>query len=374
MDLCLMPAIVPDIAINGRFLTQMMTGVQRFAIETVHAIDALLDDPVYAALRGHVELQSPRSGRDFPLKNIRLERTGLSSGYLWEQIEFPMRSVGKLQLNLAMLGPVLKSHQILVIHDTSTKAMPEVFSKSFVLAYDLIIPNAARRADLVVAVSGFSRSEMQKYYGLDPDRVPICYEGSDHILRHKADDSILDRLGLRDRPYFLGCGIYAKNKNLAGTFAAFQKANLDNAVFVATGKRRADVHDKVATIVDDRLIDAGLISDGQLRALYEHALALVYPSSYEGFGLPPLEAMQCGCPAIVSDHPVLVEIGGDATLRCPIDDIDSLANAMSAVYSDPALRQSLIRKGHERAQLFTWDKTGRILLDLCLEVAKRGRS
>lgn len=135
------PAIVPDIAINGRFLTQMMTGVQRFAIETVHAIDALLDDPVYGALRGHVELQSPKSGRDFPLKNIRLERTGFSSGYLWEQIEFPLRSVGKLQLNLAMLGPVLKSHQILVIHDTSTKAMPEVFSKSFVMAYGSLIMN-----------------------------------------------------------------------------------------------------------------------------------------------------------------------------------------------------------------------------------------
>jgi glycosyltransferase involved in cell wall biosynthesis len=366
-----MPAIVPDIAINGRFLTQITAGVQRFAIETTHAIDRLLDDPAYAALRGHVELQAPKSGRDFPLKNIRLERTGLTSGYVWEQLEFPLRSIGKLQLNLAMLGPVLKSHQVLVIHDTSTKAMPEGFSTAFVMAYDLIVPNAARRADLVVSVSEFSRSEMQKYYGLDPSRIPICYEGSDHILRHKPDDTILDKLNLRNRPFFLGCGIYALNKNLEGTIAALKKADIKDAVLVATGKRRPDIHDKIASIRDDRLIDSDLISDSQLRSLYDHALALVYPSNYEGFGLPPLEAMQCGCPAIVSDHPVLVEIGGDATLRVAVNDIDQLAAAMKAIYSDPALRESLKQKGYKHVQRFTWEKTARILLDLCLEVAKR---
>jgi glycosyltransferase involved in cell wall biosynthesis len=366
-----MSAVVPDIVINGRFLTQVTAGVQRFAIETVHAIDRLLDEPAYVALKGHVELLSPSSGRDFPLKNIRVERSGLTRGYLWEQIEFPLRSIGKLQLNLCMLGPIAKAHQVLVIHDTSTKAMPEGFSRAFVAAYDLIVPNAARRADLVVSVSEFSRSEMQKYYGLDPNRIPICYEGSDHILRHKPDETILDRLNLRNRPYFLGCGIYALNKNLDGTIAALKQADLKDAVLVATGTRRPDVHDKIANIRDDRLIDTGLISDSELRALYDHALALVYPSSYEGFGLPPLEAMQCGCPAIVSDHPVLVEIGGDATLRCSVNDTDSLATAMKAVYSDPALRENLRQKGFKHAQLFTWEKTARILLDLCLEVAKR---
>ncbi len=366
-----MPAVVPDIVINGRFLTQITAGVQRFAIEPVRAMDKCLDEPAYAALKGHVELQSPSAGRDFPLKNIRLVRSGLTKGYLWEQIEFPLRSIGKLQLNLCMLGPVLKSHQIIVIHDTSTKALPEGFSKSFVAAYDFIVPNAARRADLVVSVSDFSRREMQKYYGLDASKIPICYEGSDHIKAHAPDDAILDKLNLRNRPYFLGVGIYALNKNLGGTLAALKQADLKDAVLVATGKRRIDVHDKLAAIKDDRLVDTGHISDGELRALYEHALALVYPSTYEGFGLPPLEAMQCGCPAIVSDHEVLVEIGGDATLRCAINDIDSLAAAMKAVYSDPALRESLKAKGYQRAQHFTWDKTARILLDLCLEVAQR---
>lgn len=369
-----MPAAPPDIVINGRFLTQLTAGVQRFAIETVRAMDKVLDEPAYAKLKGHVELQAPKSGRDFPLKNIRLNRSGFSSGYLWEQIEFPLRTIGKLQLNLCMLGPVLKRRQVLVIHDTSTKAMPEGFSKSFVAAYGFIIPNAARMADLVVSVSDFSRREMQKYYGLDPKKIPICYEGSDHILAHAPDDAILDKLNLRNRPYFLGVGIYALNKNLNGTLAALKKAGLTDVPLVATGKRRIDVHNQLASVRDDNLVDTGHITDNELRALYDHALALVYPSTYEGFGLPPLEAMQCGCPAIVSDHDVLVEIGGDATLRCGVNDVDSLAAAMKAVYSDPVLREKLKVAGLKHAQLYTWDKTARILLDLCLEVgAKHGR-
>ena len=369
-----MPAATPDIVINGRFLTQLTAGVQRFAIETVRAMDKVLDEPAYADLKGRVELQAPKSGRDFPLKNIRLNRSGFSKGYLWEQIEFPLRTIGKLQLNLCMLGPILKRRQVLVIHDTSTKAMPEGFSKSFVAAYDFIIPNAARNADLVVSVSDFSRREMQKYYGLDPKRIPICYEGSDHILAHAPDDGILDKLNLRSRSYFLGVGIYALNKNLPGTLAALNKTGIKNVPLVATGKRRLDVHNKLEMISDDSLVDTGHITDNELRALYDHALALVYPSTYEGFGLPPLEAMQCGCPVIVSDQEVLVEIGGDATLRCGMNDVDSLAAAMTAIYSDPALREKLKAAGLKHAQLYTWDKTARILLDLCLKVgAKYGR-
>lgn len=368
-----MPAETPDIVINGRFLTQLTAGVQRFAVETVLAMDKVLDEPVYAGLKGRVELQAPKSGRDFPLKNIRLNRSGLTSGYLWEQIEFPLRTIGKLQLNLCMLGPVLKRRQVLVIHDTSTKAVPEAFSKAFVAAYDFIIPNAARMADLVVSVSDFSRREMQKYYGLDPKKIPICYEGSDHILRHAPDNAILDKLKLKPGQYFLGVGIYALNKNLNGVLAALKKTGLKGVPLVATGKRPLDVHNKLAAVQDDNLVDTGHITDNELRALYDNALATVYPSTYEGFGLPPLEAMQCGCPAIVSDHDVLVEIGGDATLRCGVNDIDSLAAAMQAVYSDPALREKLKAAGLKHAQLYTWDKTARILLDLCLEVAAKHR-
>lgn len=361
----------PDIVINGRFLTQLTAGVQRFAVETVKAMDKCLDEPRYASLKGRVELQAPRTARDMALSNIRLNRSGRLSGYAWEQIEFPVRCGRRLMLNLCMLGPIVKRHQILVVHDTSTRAMPHAFSKSFVAAYDVIVPAACRRADLVVSVSDFSRREMQKYYGLDAANIPVCYEGCDHITSHPADNAIVEKLGLAGRPFFLGVGINAPNKNLESAIAALHKAGLPDALLVVTGNRAVTVHDHLPSVAYDNVITTGHISDGQLRALYEHALAMVYPSLYEGFGLPPLEAMQCGCPAIVSDQPALVEIGGSAALRCGMHDVDGLARHMRDVYSDPDLRRRLKDAGLQHARNFTWDKTARRLLDLCIEVGER---
>ena len=106
---------LPRIAINGRFLTQRASGVQRFAMEAIKAIDALLDGD-YAALKGRIEILAPRNARDFPLKNIPLRRVGYSSGYAWEQFEFPLNAAGHLLLNLCMLGPLMTKHQLVVVH------------------------------------------------------------------------------------------------------------------------------------------------------------------------------------------------------------------------------------------------------------------
>ena len=105
-----------------------------------------------------------------------------------------------------------------------------------------------------------------------------------------------------------------------------------------------------------------------MRALYEHALALVFPSRYEGFGLPPIEAMMCGCPVIISDQPALVEVGGDATLGCGMDDVEGLARLMREVHDDASLRAKLAAAGKARAAQFTWAQTARRLLDHCIEV------
>jgi glycosyltransferase involved in cell wall biosynthesis len=116
----------------------------------------------------------------------------------------------------------------------------------------------------------------------------------------------------------------------------------------------------------------GFISDSDLRTLYEHALALVFPSFYEGFGLPPLEAMTCGCPVIISKQPALLEVCGDAALHCRADDAAQIARHMQALHSDAGLRARLSAAGKARAQRFTWQATARMLLDHCLALdAKR---
>jgi glycosyltransferase involved in cell wall biosynthesis len=353
------------IAINGRFLTQRSSGVQRFAMEAIKAIDALLDRD-YAALKGRIELVAPKNARDFPLKNIPLRRAGFLSGYVWEQLEFPMHTAGRLLLNLCMLGPLAIKHQLVVVHDATVRALPNNFSSRFRAAYGFLLPRLCRRAEMPVTVSEFSRREIGKWYGADIERMPVCHEGGDHITSVEADPSVLQRLNLVGRKFFLGVGVDSANKNIASVVAAFHKAKLKDAVLVLTGARDPKVFGHIEHIKSDDVRMVGFIPDSDLRTLYEHALALVFPSFYEGFGLPPLEAMTCGCPVIISEQPALIEVCGYAALRCRADDVDQIMRHMQALHSDPALRARLSAAGEARAQGFTWEATARHLLDHCL--------
>lgn len=362
---------MPRIAINGRFLTQRASGVQRFAAEAIKAIDAQLDGEAYRGLKGRIEIVAPAKARDLPLKNIPIRRAGFFSGYIWEQFEYPLHAAGQLLLNLCMLGPLIARHQIVVVHDATVRALPANFSSRFRAAYGFLIPRLCRRADLVVTVSEFSRQEIGRWYGANIDTMPICFEGGDHITSVAADLSILDRLDLHGRKFFLGVGIDSSNKNIASVIAAFRQAAFDDTVLVLTGAKDRRVFGQFSEIHADGVRMVGFISDQELRALYEHALALVFPSFYEGFGLPPVEAMTCGCPVVISEQPALVEVCGDAALRCDANDVTALARHMRALNDDAALRSRLAAAGRARARRFTWAATAQKLLDLCLQVASR---
>ena len=365
-----LPPIVgalPRIAINGRFLTQRASGVQRFAAETIKAIDAQLDGG-YAALKGRIELVAPRRARDFPLKNIPLRRAGLTSGYFWEQIEFPLLAAGQLLLNLCMIGPLIARHQIVVVHDATVQALPQNFSPRFRAAYKFLIPRLCKRADLAVTVSEFSRREIGKLYGADVAAMPVCFEGGDHIKAFATDNSVIERLGLKGKRFFLGVGVDSANKNIKTVVEAFYRARLDDAALVLTGAKDTRVFGDIDLTESAGVRLVGYVSDAELRALYEQALALVFPSFYEGFGLPPLEAMTCGCPVIISEQPALMEVCDDAVLHCRADDTDAIMRHMQALSGDAALRARLTAAGHARAQRFTWAATARSLLDYSMRL------
>ena len=356
---------LPHIAINGRFLTQRSSGVQRFAAEIIKALDRLLERD-QAALKGRIEILAPRAARDLPLANIPLRRVGRFGGYAWEQIEYPLHANGALLLNLCMLGPLAARHQIVVVHDATVLALPENFSPRFRAAYKFLIPRLCRRSDLVVTVSEFSRKEIGKWYGADVASMPVCFEGGDHIKRVPADESIIERLGLRGRKFFLGVGVDSANKNIKTVIEAFRQAALDDTALVLTGAKDPKVFGEIAVGGGEGVHTVGFVSDAELRALYEHALALVFPSYYEGFGLPPLEAMTCGCPVIISRQPALLEVCGDAALSCEADDAPAITSHMRALASDETLRANMARAGLARAKQFTWEAAARSLLDHCL--------
>ena len=274
----------------------------------------------------------------------------------------------EFSLNLCNLGP-LASRQVVVIHDASTKATPQAFSRLFRWVYGLLIPAVAARATRLVTVSEFSRSEISRWFGIPQSRFSVCLEGAEHILSTAADENVLQRHGITKGQYFLGVGMGPANKNQATILNAFEEAAFEDVKLVFTGRRYARVHGNKALVAPPGVVHVGHVSDQELRALYEGAIALVFPSSYEGFGLPPMEAMACGCPVLMSNQPALLETAGKAALTVDAGDTSGFARALRRLTTDPGLRMQLAEQGLERARRFTWRATAEILLAQCEAVA-----
>jgi len=360
------------IFVNGRFFTQRQTGVQRMALETVRAIDGLLGAEACRGLE--VTLLAPGGATVPAFKHIAVRKGGLfSGGYGWEQLDLPRLAFGGVLLNLCNLGPVTKHRQVVVVHDATPRVMPQAFSRSFRLTYRVLVPLLGFIAARLVTISEFSRREITRWYGIPGTRMAICAEGGEHILRQPADRGVLQKNGLEGRRFFLAVGVGSRNKNTELVAAAFERAGLTDVDLVMTGARERRVHQGAddRTFASDVIHYVGHVSDAELRALYEHALALVYPSRYEGFGLPPLEAMTCGCPVVISDQPALLEIAGnsEAVLVTGMDDVDGLARKMVQLAEDADLRRRLSERGRAHAARFTWKNTAVGLLKLCREAA-----
>jgi glycosyltransferase involved in cell wall biosynthesis len=362
--------------INGRFLTQRQTGVQRFAGQTVHAIDRLQGEG--AGWPGPVVLWTPRGVKAPEYRHIEVRQGGVfPRGYGWEQFDLPLLARSGVILGLCGLGPLVRRRQVLVVHDATPCVSPESFNRAFRLAYRTLVPALGRIARGIVSISNFSRHEIATWYGIPYDRITVCVEGADHILAEPADPAILTRNGLSGgqgggAPYFLAVGVGSPNKNVDLAIDAFARASLPAGTKLAlTGRRDERVHPSGDIRTSDRVVHLGHVSDGELRALYESALALVYPSRYEGFGLPPVEAMACGCPVIISDQPALLETSGSggAALICGMDDADGLAAMLTRLAADPALRADLSAKGLVHVRRFQWTETARTLLGLCRTLA-----
>jgi glycosyltransferase involved in cell wall biosynthesis len=190
---------------------------------------------------------------------------------------------------------------------------------------------------------------------VDAGRIGVVPNGADHLDAVAADDSLWQRHALGDRPYLLAVGSANPTKNHAAMQAAFDSLKLANAArLVIAGGGDARVFAAGAPDSGPAL-RLGRVGDAQLKSLYQHAAGLVFPSIYEGFGLPALEAMACGCPVAAADAAALPEVCGDAALRFDPRSVESIAEAMRALLGDEALRARLRARGLVRAQAFRWD-------------------
>ena len=360
-----------ELFINGRFLTQRTTGVQRFATEILRALDTELCSGTWRVEPRPVLLVPPGAYRKVGFRAIETQQVGRLSGHAWEQLELPRHTGKGISLNLCNTAPLAGNRVIVAIHDAGVFAVPSTYSASFLLWYRFMHSVLARRAIRVITVSDFSRRELEQHTGIDGGRITIIPSGGEHILAAPADSRVFQRLALTYPRYLLAVSSQSPHKNFEGLLSALRQVPNRDFDVVLAGGVNARVFSGTALDTSGAAHLAGYVTDGELRALYENAACFVYPSLYEGFGLPPLEAMTCGCPVVVSRLASLPEVCGDAAVYCDPHDPADIARAIETVLGNPELQADLRQRGPERAARFTWTNAARSLLDLLDELRVR---
>jgi glycosyltransferase involved in cell wall biosynthesis len=355
------------IYINGRFLTQPVSGVQRYAREIVWAINAGLEAGT-AVTNSRYILLVPAGVKKFPLiKNIEIREVGPFHGHLWEQTSLAWVARDGLLLSLGNSGPVLHRRQIVVVHDAAVFRHPEFFSSAYAWTHRLLgrlLSHTAR----IGTVSCFSQAELSDVLGVDKTSIFVAPNGSQHLSAVVPDETALERFGLVGERYFITIGNISPNKNVATIISALKiNAGLDIKL-VIVGSADARVFERAEELNDPRVKFIGRQSDEVVARLIQSASALVFASLYEGFGIPPLEALAYGCTVIASDIPAVREVCGDAVAYFPPCDAQVLAGKMEdAAYQD-RIRREPRSLGQERAARFSWASSAEIVLRACSEL------
>lgn len=348
------------IYVNGRFLTQRRSGMQRFAEELLCALDDAMEGSNF---KDRVSVLVPKGERrDVALKNIPIRPVGSTGGHIWEQTSLLRASRSGLLLNFMSSGPLLHRRQMATFHDAAVFVKPEHFSWQYRMAHRSLRPLLARSCRAVATVSKFSAGELSRFLGVPANAFTILSNGCDHILRTPADKSILQRLDLIGSRFIMTVGNQTPNKNLETAIRAFEAVQEPGLKLVIVGAGDSRIFGQATTTNRSDIIMAGYISDAELRGLYEGAELLIFPSIYEGFGIPPMEAMALGCPVVASNTSAIPEVTGPAAKLVEPYDVAGFASQIQCILRDNELRSSLIAAGHDQASKYNWQKTAS---DLC---------
>lgn len=344
--------------VNGRYLTQSITGVQRYARNVVDAIDRLEE------ASGSVVL-TPRSASQPGYHRLRTVETGFLQGYAWEQAELPLASLGRRLLNLCNMAPAIKNEQIVCIHDSNVLSSPESYSCGFRAAYRSLQPLLVRRAARIATVSHASARQLARYLPIALSEIAVLPNGHEHaLLWNPAKAKLPAGLPVEegDRPYVLAFGSRAKHKNMSLLVAIAPRLDEMGINIVIAGG--GAIGATGASFEHSNVYHCGRVTDDDLAHLLDHALCLVFPSVTEGFGLPIVEAMARGCPVLSSDAASMPEVCGEAALMAsPFDQRQWVDNIRSLAESE-ALRVHLIGAGREQCRHFSWMSSAEGYLEL----------
>lgn len=274
---------------------------------------------------------------------------------------------------------------VVSIHDLSFEHLPETFKRRSWAQLRLTVRRSARKATHILALSEHARADIVATYGISPDRVTAIPLAAADRFQPVVDERELQRVrhtyGIAG-DYILTVGSIQPRKNLGRLIAAYARLRTDAKVgpphLVIVGRQAWLVGETLRAIRDsgfsDSIILTGYVPDDDLPALYSGARCFVYPSFFEGFGLPPLEAMRCGVPVVAGNRTSLVEVVGDAGVLVDPLNPEAIATGLSQVLSDEDLRQELGARGLERSGLFNWRETAKRTLEVYERAADNERT
>ncbi len=352
--------------INGKFLSQPVTGVQRYARDVVSAWDDDLEEGKIDRSRFSIQVVAPRTSAKPPdYRHVQVIRSRFD-GKLWEQGELTLRTMGAWLFSPYAAAPLAKRRHLVTIHDAGVVATPGQYSRSFRLYYSLVFRTLGKRCPRIFTVSRFSREELHRYFSIPLEKLAVVPPGCDHLQSVEPNRGILQRFDLAPGKFILGVSSQSPIKNFRGLAEAWRLLGRGHMKLAIAGKANARIFQQTQSTSDAGVTWLGYVSDAELRALYENAALFAYPSFYEGFGYPPLEAMSCGCPVVVARSSALPETCGDAAVYCDPSSPEDIAGAIARVLDDPRFAETLREKGRRHAAQFTIRGTAsRLWAEIC---------
>lgn len=301
---------------------------------------------------------------------------------LWHRLNSPWPPVewftgGPLDLFHAtdfVLAPNRARHKVVTVHDLAFLFYPEASMRSLHRYLNVVVPRSVRRADHLLADSHNTAKDLQEQWQIAPERITVVQGAVDHERFQPIADparlsTVRQRYNLGDRPFLLGLSTLQPRKNFARLIEAFhqarQEAKLPHRLVIGGGKGWlfAEIFARVQDLgLTDHVLFPGYIDDADLPALYNAAEFFAFPSLYEGFGLPVIEALACGTPVLTADNSCLPEAGGPGALYVQATNVASIAAGIVTLAQDSALQQRLRTAGLAHAAQFTWPRSAEQLL------------
>jgi len=363
-------------------------GIGRYTRELVAALaaeDKQTPYLLFAAGQRYNKLPPP-PGANFTWRPARLGEKWFAR--LWHRARIPAPiemwtgPVSLLHAPDFTLPPTRQeTRTLLTVHDLSFIRAPETSTPGLRAYLNAVVPRSVARADHIVAVSAATQQDLVTLYDTPIEKISVLHNAVDsHFHRiddHKTLRAVRHRYKLGDAPYILAVGTVQPRKNYERLVEAFHRLELSDIKLVIAGGKGWLAEPLYRRIEDLKMHDCvqltGFVDDDDLPALYSGARVFAFPSLYEGFGIPPLEAMACGIPVVTSKTSSLPEVVGDAALCIDPYSVDELTEALRTTLFDEPIRQVLITKGYIRVKQFTWQATAQQLCELYAKLLANDR-